>query len=187
MDIENTEKIINELLIFMNDEVEAKGYGVHLVRFNFAEGKEHAATFCESKSYSLEDVHRTLRICTSRGYVEQKVMGAPEFGYLNLTKAGQGRGLSSKLGGERTNAPAPGTQIGTLNVHGPTQVGNGNTQNFEDFFNHIIKQIDNATASDEDKAELKNLLQRFLEHPLTTSIAGGVAGGLAGSLIGGGK
>lgn len=74
-------------------------------------------------------------------------------------------------------------QISTLNVHGPAQVGNGNTQNIHHVFNQLLQQIDESTASDEEKQEAKSRLSKFLAHPLVGSIVGGLAGSLPG-LIG---
>ncbi len=71
-------------------------------------------------------------------------------------------------------------QIATLNVHGPAQVGNGNVQNIHNVFNQLIEKIDESGASDEDKAEAKSRLAKFIEHPLVGSIVGGLAGSLSG-------
>ena len=68
--------------------------------------------------------------------------------------------------------------IGTANFNAPTQVGDYNTQNIEMTLQSLIQQINQAQASSEDKTEAKNLLARFLNHPLTCAILGGVAGSL---------
>lgn len=71
-------------------------------------------------------------------------------------------------------------QIATLNVNGPAQVGNGNTQNFNMVFHELEQKIDASGASDEEKKEAKSRLAKLLEHPLVSAIAGGIAGGISG-------
>lgn len=71
-------------------------------------------------------------------------------------------------------------QIATLNIHGPAQVGNSNTQNIHTVFNQLVQQIEASSATDEEKQEAKSRLAKFLEHPLVGSIVGGLAGSLPG-------
>lgn len=58
------------------------------------------------------------------------------------------------------------------------QVGSNNIQNITNTFDALIKQIESADASPEDKKEAKFLLREFLAHPLVVAITGGVMSGL---------
>lgn len=185
MNTEQTELLIDELLTFMNDEVEAGGHSIKVLGFNFGSGKEDMEAFCAGREWTEEQVHRALNICSSRQLITCDVCGAGDFNRQILTEKGQGRAISKKLGRPRTATPDPTMSIQTLNITGPAQVGNGNIQNFGSFFNEIIQQIEKADAPPADKADVKNLLSRFLEHPLTTAIAGGATGGLVSLLRGG--
>jgi hypothetical protein len=53
-------------------------------------------------------------------------------------------------------------------------------QNIHNAFNQLLQRIDDAQASDADKAEAKSRLAKLLEHPLVGSVLGGVAGSLGG-------
>lgn len=55
------------------------------------------------------------------------------------------------------------------------QIGDGNIQDLSLHIGKIVSAIDHSTASDQQKAEAKSLLKRFLEHPLVASIVGGIA------------
>ena len=55
------------------------------------------------------------------------------------------------------------------------QIGNSNVQDLSVHIGKIISAIDHSTANEQQKAEAKSLLKRFLEHPLVASIAGGLA------------
>jgi|SRR5690625_205406 len=58
------------------------------------------------------------------------------------------------------------------------QVGSNNIQNITNTFYALIKKIESADASPEDKKEAKFLLREFLAHPLVVAITGGVMSGL---------
>lgn len=61
----------------------------------------------------------------------------------------------------------------SVNNSTAVQIGNSNVQELS--IGKIITAIDHSTASEEQKAEAKSLLQKFLAHPLVGAIAGGVA------------
>lgn len=72
----------------------------------------------------------------------------------------------------------------TYNFHGANnvQIGDHNTQHIMAAIETLVGQIENAAASDSQKAEAKGLLRRFLEHPVVGAVAGGAASGLLGLL-----
>lgn len=58
------------------------------------------------------------------------------------------------------------------------QVGNHNKIEFTSHIHALKKIIDDSNASDAEKNEAKNLLQKFLEHPLVIAVAGSAVSGL---------
>ncbi len=173
MDIPTKEALIDKLLVFVNNEVEQSGHGIELMRFDFTETGEDAIRFMEHHSYSYEDFTVGLNACLSRNYMKRSFITSEKTG-LVLTEEGQGRAISSEL---EKHAPVPKTpsgdiHIGTVNANGATQIGNNNTQNIENVFSFIVEQIDQSSAIETEKQEAKNLLQKFLEHPLAGTIVG---------------
>ena len=72
-------------------------------------------------------------------------------------------------------------EIGKIDNRGNLQIGHGNTQNIDYSIQCLLEEaIDSANASNEEKTEAKDILRKFLTHPLVTSIAGGITGVLAG-------
>lgn len=63
----------------------------------------------------------------------------------------------------------------TFNNSQGIQIGNGNSQQFQISLQQLIQGIDAAPGSDEQKKEAKNLLSKFLEHPLVTAVIGAAA------------
>lgn len=62
--------------------------------------------------------------------------------------------------------------------NGPTQIGDGNTQNFMNCFTSIENMIDNTQAPDAEKQKAKGLLQQITENPLLNTIIGGLLSGI---------
>ena len=62
--------------------------------------------------------------------------------------------------------------------NGPTQIGDGNTQNFMNCFTQIENMIDNTQAPDAEKQKAKGLLQQITENPLLNTIIGGLLSGI---------
>ncbi len=91
----------------------------------------------------------------------------------------------------RKTTALPGGHAGmkstTINIHNSTgvQVGDYNTQHIQATFNELVQQIDRSTASPAEKAEAKNRLAAFLEHPLVTSLLGSAASAVLGAICGG--
>lgn len=187
MDKKDREALMDALLIFANDEVENLGLTIKSVHFNFEETGEDAVKFMEPTGVSFENLASALNACISRGYLKSRVMTGQKYVCLMLTDEGQGRAISAELA---KHSPAPqqnsgNIQIGTLNAHGPAQIGNHNTQNIENVFTSIIEQIDKSDAPEAEKREIKGRLKSFLEHPLTGTLIG-MAPEAIKSLCGGG-
>ena len=179
MDSDKLQSDIDALLTFMNDEIENMGAVVKSVTFNFNENQTDRIAIVEKVHWSEEYLLRIIKICLTRGLIERQTM-ASDFSYISLTEEGQSRAISVMHGKNRSYELGASMQIATLNVHGPAQVGNGNTQNIHNVFNQLLEQIDKSEASDAEKSEAKSLLVKFLEHPLVGSVVGGLAGSLPG-------
>nr|WP_320116177.1 hypothetical protein [uncultured Desulfuromonas sp.] len=174
MDKQQKEALMDELLVFMNEEIEASGNTINQVRFNFNNQEEDAISFMEKSELSYEHLTIILNTCYSRKYITQKVFGAGKYGVIELTEEGQGRAISveSAKHAPKLQEGTAGFTIGELHAYGPAQFGNNNTQNIENVFTTIIEQIDQADASDVEKQEVKGRLKAFLEHPLTNTALG---------------
>jgi len=70
--------------------------------------------------------------------------------------------------------------IQNINFHGSqnVQIGDYNTQNITNTFNELIQKIENSTASEAEKENVRSLLKQFLSHPLVVSILGSAIGAL---------
>lgn len=177
MDAEKIQSDIDALLTYMNDDMENLGETIETVSFGFDAGQNDRVAIDELLHWSEEYLFKIINICHSRSLVRKNYGG---FQNVSLTEEGQSRAISVKHGKNRSYELGASMQIATLNVHGPAQVGNGNTQNIHNVFNQLLQQIETSSASDEDKQEAKSRLARFLEHPLVGSIVGGLAGSLPG-------
>ena len=89
-----------------------------------------------------------------------------------------GIGAHYQLKFSRGSQAEPKKPSHTINIHGAqsVQVGDYNTQNIVNSFEALVKKIENAEASIEEKEEAKGMLRRLLEHPLVVSIIGAAAG-----------
>lgn len=177
MDAEKTQSDIDLLLTYMNDDMESFGGTINSVYFSFAVGETDRTAVDEKFNWPEDHLFRIINICNSRSLLKKIT---DSFADILLTEEGQSRAISVKHGKNRSYELGAAMQIATLNVHGPAQVGNGNVQNIHNVFNQLLQKIDESCATDEDKKEAKNRLNKFLEHPLVGSIVGGLAGSLTG-------
>lgn len=170
------EAVVDKLLVFMVDEMEAQGSTTNTTRYNFEPDREDRRIFV-TKFPELEPMLvPALNVCLSRRLLEHKALGS-QYGSLGLSTAGQARALSVKF--KKPDQPAqPTFHVSVQNAHGPMQIGNGNTMSIEAFYAAAMSRIDDADAPPEQKAEAKSLLAKVLEHPLLCSVLGGIAGGL---------
>lgn len=69
-----------------------------------------------------------------------------------------------------------------INISGTSsvQIGDNNTQNIINAVDNLIKEIESADASEEEKQEAKSRLKSFLEHPLVGTLLGAAASSLMG-------
>lgn len=178
MDRQEKEQWIDKLLVYAKDELEDQGKMISLSNFYFSEGSEHSNKFLQNNKMSSVDFESIVKICISRNYLKQAYSTGNALNGLKLTEYGQGRALSAVLAKEKPIDSSSNYTIGAIYNHGPSQIGNHNTQSIEIVFNELIEKIDNVDAPEEEKQEAKNRLQKFLEHPLV-----GTALGLGGSAL----
>ncbi|WP_077999876.1 hypothetical protein [Edwardsiella tarda] len=179
MNSEEIQNDIDDLLVFMNDELESCGGRIKTTEFDFGDGESDRKTIDEKLKWSSERLFKIIKICNSRGLVDDQY---GDFSHLQLTEEGQSRAISVKHGKNRSYELGVGTQIASLTINGPAQVGSGNIQNIQSVFSYLLQQIDDADASEDEKNEAKGSLKKFLSHPLVTAVVGGMAGGLPGLL-----
>ncbi|MGQ3660654.1 hypothetical protein [Citrobacter braakii] len=177
MDAEKIQSDIDALLTYMNDDMESLGETIKTVSFGFDTGQNDRIAIDDLLHWPEEYLFKIINICHSRSLVSKR---NGLFSRVGLTEEGQSRAISVKHGKNRSYELGASMQIATLNVHGPAQVGNGNTHNIHNVFNQLLQQIETSSASDEEKQEAKSRLAKFLEHPLVGSIVGGLAGSLPG-------
>ncbi|MGL6547773.1 hypothetical protein ACSZN3_02200 [Aeromonas hydrophila] len=179
MDADKIQSDIDTLLTYMNDDMESLGETINTVEFGFRDDEPDRVAVDKLFNWPEEHLFKVINICNSRGLVKKT---SRYFSHIRLTEEGQSRAISIKHGKNRSYELGASMQIATLNVNGPTQIGNGNIQNIQDAFNQLIHKIDESPASNKEKKEAKTRLARFLEHPLVGSIVGGVAGSFPGLL-----
>lgn len=174
MDKQQKEALMDELLVFMNEEIEGIGKTINIVRFDLNDQGEDSINFMNKAGLSYEQMLPILNTCFSRKYITQKVIGAGRYGAVNLTEEGQGRAISVEAAKHALPKQqiSTGVHIGEVHTYAPAQFGNNNTQNIENIFTTIIEKIDQANAADTDKQEAKSRLMAFLEHPLTNTALG---------------
>lgn len=185
MDIQQKDKLIDELMVYLNTILEENGRTINLMFFDLSEESDVMKYFLKTQNMIFGDIIPVLNTCLSWKLIEYKVSGGKYRG-LQLSERGQARAISVQRAKRIPEEPKAGISIGTLNANGNTQIGNHNTQNIEVVFREIVEKIDSADAPEEQKQEAKNRLQKFLEHPLVgTALGIGVQALLASLGFGG--
>jgi RIP homotypic interaction motif len=94
-----------------------------------------------------------------------------------ITGAGKITALGVDVIEGHSHPPDSITLDQSISIHGSSnvQVGSHNVQDISIQIEKLVSAIDHSSASDEEKAEAKSRLKKFLEHPLVASIAGGLA------------
>ena len=179
---QDIEKRIDSVLIFMANVLEEHGATIQTYEFEFNPGQPEYVKFTQASPLAPEALEQTLKACYARKLIDFRSIGCEGFSSVFLTEEGQGRGLSAKLGKNRSYDLSSAMQITNLNIHGQAQVGNGNMLNLTNIFTQLQQQIEFADAPEDQKAEAKNLLEKLMEHPLVCAIIGGVAGGITGNI-----
>jgi len=109
--------------------------------------------------------HNLAKICTDVGNVWRITASG-----VDIVERG---GIGSPIEVKITNIS---NSVGVI-------IGNNNTQDIRNSITEISTAIDNAVASEQQKAEAKNLFLQFLRHPLVVSITEGVAQALGAAML----
>lgn len=176
--------LIDNILVFMNNEIEERGNTINAVWFNFSEDAEDASKFMTTMdSISYPEILKAANICLSRRYIKRMCSGDP-LENLMITELGQARAISYQQRDEKAVTDnAPQVYINNLTNHnGNIAVGNGNTQTANITIQELIDKIESSDASDTEKEEAKNLLGKFIEHPLVNTALGAGAAALIAML-----
>lgn len=179
---EEKENGINQLLVFMNNELEEHGApSLKNLQFNFLENGDDALRFIEKHQLPYNDLLIIIKICTTRQYIQGVTHG---YNYVTITEEGQGRAISYINADKNKNSSSEQVVIGTLNANAPTQIGNNNIQNIENVLTQLVEQIENSSASDEEKQAAKSKIKDLLDHPLINTLIGSTLSSLP-QLLGG--
>jgi len=173
---------IEMLLTYMKDEIESKGGTPGTVNFDFNVDKgEDYLAFQEQTKLTSDKIQKVLKVSYSRDYIKHPFN---KVGIYSLTTEGHGRAISNEMAKNYKEKP-PQQTVSIGSIHGPTQIGDYNTQNIEGVFEHIITKIEKTKAPEKEKEKAKGLLRKALEHPITSSIIGSSVGALIAKLGGG--
>lgn len=171
---EEKEQAIDTLLVYMNDKIEEVGRTTNSYQFDFNKKNDEYIQLLGS----FEKLRETVLIAMSRRYIKQITLVS-----FLLTEEGQARALSVINAKPNNNESSSKVSIGTLYNSGNMQVGDNNTQNIDNAVNTILNSIDKANAPEEQKEEAKNLLMKFIAHPLTQTLIS-AASGIGAAFVG---
>ena len=163
------EQDIQKLLEAMNEVLERDGGYIDFHYFNFDNSENEVI---HTLGFEYDYFCSLLNRCMTRNLVAKKTLGLG-FDDIALTQQGQEQALSTKK-----QQGGFGMNIGHVTINGPTQIGDGNTQNFANYLSTIENMIDNSQASEAEKQKAKGLLQQITENPLLNTIIGGLLSGI---------
>lgn len=163
--MEQKERDIQALIECINNELETNLIHSYFVYFN-----PNRNTFLYELGFDKEYLVKLLNICDKRGLLDVQYNYCNDCFRINITPTGKDKALAGDNKEKISHI--------NLTFNGPTQIGNGNVQNFSNFISTIEAQIDEAHASDAEKKEAKTLLVKLSENPLVSSIIGGLISSL---------
>lgn len=183
----NKEEATDKLLCFMKDKLESEGCLIKNMWFNFnpsyiqkffnAEDEiiqegEDLKEFKENYDISDDNFKKLANICFTHEYIKHYGLDSGLKAVL-LTEKGFARANSAEK--EKNFMP----KTNTYNINGPItgniQIGENNNQNIQNAITQLVSEIDSMNVPEEQKKEAKNLLGKFLEHPIISGVLSGVA------------
>jgi hypothetical protein len=172
MEYTEQEEWIDKLLVFMYKNFRKQGGGY--ISFDLREDGVLIKQLLEKFStLSKNEIFEVIDSCLADRYIKDEF--SEQYFCILLTENGKAR-AKSVLAAEHAKPeqiiPSHITTIGMINSSAPLQIGDGNVQNVTQVFNDIVKDIDDADASEDEKKEAKGLLSKFLEHPLAGTVVG---------------
>lgn len=122
-----------------------------------------------------QDILHVADQLAEHGLLEWRKLGS----HGNL-RAGMGKinafGVDVVEGDARTELKVEFVQNKTINITSSTNVVVGDNNAVSQSVRDLVTAIDSSSGTQEQKAEAKSLLRKFLEHPLVSSVAGGAVG-----------
>jgi hypothetical protein len=113
---------------------------------------------------------------------EHNLLEWRKLGSHGEVRAGMGKinafGIDVVEGDAQADLKVEFVQNKTINISGSTNVVVGDSNTVTQSVHDLLNAIDSSTGTPEQKAEAKNLLRRFLEHPLVAAVVGGAIGAL---------
>ena len=180
---ERKEKLVNELLIYMKNELEAKGCRYNACFFNFAMPAN--ISDCFDSPITNEEFISVMNYCLTHDFIQESLGMIKRFSSVQLTEAGFGRATSvsrSKYKPGITDGMAD-VKIGTINATN-LQIGNNNIQNITNVFQQLIDEINNADCTEQEKKTALTQLKTFINNPIVSNIISGVGVELLKKLTG---
>lgn len=169
--INESEEWVDKLVVDMEETLEDKGVALANAAFQFDE------LDCKKLGLSLDQLNSAMRKATSLGLIKMFTWGKEE--KCKLTEEGRARARSCML---HKNDGETGHFVIVNGDNANVQIGNDNVQNISKVFKFMIEQIDKLNATSEEKHNAKEMLKKFIEHPLVNTILG-TAGGALTSLL----
>lgn len=202
MDLKNKEKLIDELLVFMKNAIENEGLTIKLASFNFRlphtekylgntpdydvpEG-EHLTSFKKLTNIQNEEFDIVFKCCLTHEFIDKMYCG-DEYTDIQLTNKGMARANSvekATIHEAKTNNSNSYTFTGTINA-GNLQIGDNNTQNIEKIINNLKNEIEKTNATNEEKNNAKNLIDKFFSNPIISAVISGATSATIKALMGG--
>lgn len=171
MMINESEEWVDKIVVVMEESLEQKGSLLKETFFRF-NGSD-----CAELALTQEQLNVALNKAVSLGCIEKDIWGRDDT--YSLTEEGRARARSCML---RKNDEKMGHSVIINGDNASVQVGDNNVQNISNAFRFMIEQIDNSNATSDEKYSAKELLKKFIEHPLVNTILGTV-GGVLTSLL----
>lgn len=200
MELSRKEELTDALLLYMKNTLESAGRTIKNYMFYFSlseteqywgdkpdkiipEG-QHLQDFKQNVDITDDEFEVVINSCFAQEYIERRTIGGG-YSHLSLTRNGFARANSVEKAKHYVKPNNSEFNItGTINATN-VQIGNNNTQNIENVINNLIDEINKIDATPEQKAEAKNLLAKFLEHPIISGMISGSAIPLITKLLGG--
>lgn len=121
--MDTLEQDVQKFMEVVNEEFEINGYRPGDPVFNF-EKYDCSNIFIQKLGFSIEYLHKLIKICEGEGYIESTEIGD---GYSGVTITPLGKQHASFSNNQRRN---DSINIKQITIYGQTQIGNDNTQNF---------------------------------------------------------
>lgn len=169
--IEN-EKWIDKIVVDMEETLEKNGALLKNMFFSYSPDEITQLGMTE------EQFEEAINKCLSLELIKVAYGGKRDS--YRLTEEGRARARSCMLCSEKVTE---GYNVAVFGNGNNVQLGDNNVQNVTIVLKTLVEQIEHADASSAEKNEAKNLLQKFIEHPLVNTILG-LAGNVALKQVG---